>query len=405
VDEQGLYAHWDLTPGVDSNNDFRHAANTMGWVVEIDPYNLDAIPRKRTAMGRFGHEGAMPARVEAGKPLVYYMGDDARGEYIYKFVSRRPWDPADTNASGIAMGDKYLDDGRLYVASFHADGNGHWNELSMDNPAIASYAAYPFDNQADVLIHSRLAADAVGATPMDRPEWAGVHPLTGEVYVTLTNNSERGTQLPLEPANPRYYDDGEGNKGNPNGHIIRLREQDDSPAATRFQWDVYLFGAEASVASREVNLSGLSEENDFSSPDGLWFSQAQPGLMWIQTDDAAFTGVSNCMMLAAIPGRLGDGGRYTITNQPLSSHNEPDSNEKGEQQTTRIGQQANTNALRRFLVGPRGCEITGICETPGGCSQRRHQSVHQSLATHWPRRHSHSGQQCTATQCHHRHPP
>lgn len=148
----------------------------------------------------------MPAQVVPGQPLVYYMGDDARGEYIYKYVSTRVWDPADAAQGGLAIGDKYLGDGRLYAARFNADGSGAWSELNIANPAIAARPAYAFANQADVLIHARLAADALGATPMDRPEWAGVHPVTGEIYITLTNNSHRGKEgRPLAPANPRYY--------------------------------------------------------------------------------------------------------------------------------------------------------------------------------------------------------
>lgn len=141
----------------------------MGWVVEIDPYNPDATPRKRTALGRFGHEGAMPGKVIPGKPLVYYMGDDARGEYIYKYVSNRKWRPSDAVRNNLEMGDQYLDDGKLYVATFNADGTGVWSELDIANPAISGYAGYAFADQADVLINCRLAADAVGATPWIAP--------------------------------------------------------------------------------------------------------------------------------------------------------------------------------------------------------------------------------------------
>jgi secreted PhoX family phosphatase len=364
-----LYNRWDLTPGTGPGSDFRNAANTMGWVVEIDPYDAHSVPRKRTALGRFGHEGAMPAKVAAGKPLVYYMGDDARGEYIYKYVSSRNWHPADATHGGLANGDKYLDDGKLYVATFNADGSGAWTELTIANPAIANYAGYAFTDQADVLINCRLAADAVGATPMDRPEWTGVHPVTGDVYVTLTNNSDRGKTTPtaggksrgLDAANPRYYDE-DGGKGNVNGHIIRIREARGEAAATVFHWDVYLFGAEADkFADANINVSGLTDDNDFSSPDGLWFSQRIPGLMWIQTDDGAYTDTSNCMMLAAIPGRYGDGGAVAIDNLAV-----PSNGGANQTVTTYVGKPASANNLRRFLVGPKGCEITGICETPDG---------------------------------------
>lgn len=365
---EDLYARWDITPGVSANADFRNAANTMGWVVEIDPYSPTSVPRKRTAMGRFGHEGAMPAKVVAGKPLVYYMGDDARGEYIYKYVSTRNWDAADANIGGLVIGDKYLDDGKLYVATFNADGSGTWTELTISNSTIAS-ASFGFANQADVLVNCRIAADVVGATPMDRPEWTGVHPNSGDIYITLTNNSDRGKTgattggkpRGLDAANPRYYDDGEGNKGNPNGHIVRIKESGSNPAATTFNWDVYLFGAESGLDATSINISGLTDENDFSSPDGLWFSKAKPGLMWLQTDDGAYTDVTNCMMLAALPGTHGDGGSVSVINNSV-----PSNTNANQTVTTYAGKDATSATLRRFLVGPKGCEITGICETPDG---------------------------------------
>lgn len=365
-----LYKRWDITPGAGTAvEDYRNAANTMGWVVEIDPYNPDATPRKRTALGRFGHEGAMPGKVIPGKPLVYYMGDDARGEYIYKYVSNRKWRPSDAVRNNLEMGDQYLDDGKLYVATFNADGTGVWSELDIANPAISGYAGYAFADQADVLINCRLAADAVGATPMDRPEWTGVHPFTGDVYVTLTNNTDRGKTgttgggkpRGLDAANPRYYDE-DGSKGNVNGHIIRLREAGREADATSFEWDVYLFGAESDkFGDSNINVSSLTDDNDFSSPDGLWFSQVIPGLMWLQTDDGAYTDTTNCMMLAAVPGKVGDGGEVAIENLAVPSNG-------GADQTiaTYVGKPVTDKTLRRFLVGPKGCEITGICETPDG---------------------------------------
>ncbi len=140
-------------------------------------------------MGRFAHEGAWLAKVEAGKPLVWYMGCDSRNEYIYKYVSSANWDPVDASR-GLAAGDKYLDDGKLYVAKFNADGTGNWVELSFGaNGITAASTVYPFADQADVLINTRLAADVIGATKMDRPEWGAVDPVTGAVYMTLTNNN------------------------------------------------------------------------------------------------------------------------------------------------------------------------------------------------------------------------
>ena len=197
-----------------------------------------------------------------GKPLAVYMGDDSRNEYIYKFVSTATWVAADASAADrIAIGDKYLDAGKLYVAKFNADGTGQWIELDH---------------------HQRRRSPATPATPSPtrptcwstraspptrsaRPRWtvpsgARVHPTTGEIYFTLTNNSNRSvepspaSQLGPDAANPRVYTDIRGaatvQPGNVNGHIIRIEEAGGEPAATTFTWDIYLFGAEAGAPTR-----------------------------------------------------------------------------------------------------------------------------------------------------------
>ena len=160
-----LYGRWNAeVVAAGATEDYRNVANTYGWVVEIDPFNATSTPKKRTALGRFGHEGSWLGPVTAGKPLVWYSGDDSRGEYIYKYVSTANWDPADATR-GTAAGDKYLDDGKLYVAKFNADGTGGWIELKFGSDKInANSPNYAFADQADVLINARLAADAVGAT-------------------------------------------------------------------------------------------------------------------------------------------------------------------------------------------------------------------------------------------------
>jgi secreted PhoX family phosphatase len=193
---------------------------------------------------------------------------------------------------------------------------------------------------------------------MDRPEWTAVNPKTGECYVTLTNNNAAGRPLAgTNAANPRSYNNPAGAAaGNPNGHIVRFADTGGEPAATTFQWDIYLFGARSN-APADVNLSLLSAENDFSSPDGLWFSQATPGLAWIETDDGAYTDTTNCMLLAALPGTVGDGAARTITNT---------SGLATAQQATFIGKAPGTEGLRRLLVGPKECEITGIAESGDG---------------------------------------
>ncbi|MCW5653727.1 PhoX family phosphatase [Hydrogenophaga sp.] len=348
------YARWNISAkGAGARDDYRNEMNTFGYIVELDPYDRNSVLRKRTALGRMGHENATFARPRAGEPVVAYMGDDARGEYIYKFVSAAPWDPADARpANRLAAGDKYLDKGTLYVARFKNDGSGEWLKLSMDNPVIAGSSYFEFKDEADVAVFTRLAADAVGATRMDRPEWAGVNPRNGEVYITLTNNSAR-TPSTTDAANPRAYTDlkaGKEQKGNVHGHIMRLAEA--TPAADTFRWDIYLFAAEADADRSSVNLSNLTDENDLSSPDGLVFSKAT-GICWIETDDGAYTDKTNCMLLAALPGQRGDGESRTLTHG-------------SRQVTTHVGRTQTPATLKRFLVGPKGAEITGITETPDG---------------------------------------
>jgi secreted PhoX family phosphatase len=381
---EDLFVRWTSSvTGASAAEDYRNVFNTFGWVVEIDPFNPDAAPVKRTALGRFNHEGAWPAPAVAGQPLVWYMGDDARNEYIYKFVSKAVWDPKDVGG-GLAVGAKYLDEGTLYVAKFNAGGSGQWLELTFGkNGLTATNTTYAFADQADVVTNARLAGDVLGATKMDRPEWGAVNPRNGEVYMTLTNNNASnrvdpasaaaltGRQAKPDAANPRFYNDGEGNTGNPNGHIIRWHEAGNLVSATSFTWDIYLFGAENDAAA-DVNISGLTAVNDFSSPDGLNFDSR--GLLWIQTDDGAYTDVTNCMMLAAVPGQVGDGGKATTV---------------GGTETIK-GTNATDSTVRRFLVGPVQCEITGIAMTPDHKTlffNVQHPGEEGSLAapaSHWP---------------------
>ncbi|MBB4859978.1 secreted PhoX family phosphatase [Novosphingobium chloroacetimidivorans] len=381
-----LYTRWNATATADSAlQDFRNEPNQFGWVVEIDPYDPASTPRKRTALGRFGHEGAF-VRAVSGKKVGVYMGDDARNEYLYKFVSNATYASADAGATNrLAMGDKYFDAGTLYVAKFNADGTGQWLPLVFGQvparPASGSTPAYTFVDQADILINTRLAADALGATPMDRPEWTEGNPNTGEIYLTLTNTNAASRPLNrTDAANPRHYNDPKGSTapvpdpatppqptnqfGNPNGHIIRIREAGDDTASLTFRWDIYLFGADSAQADANVNISGLTADNDFSSPDGLFFSRTSNAaggvkpVLWIQTDDGAFTDRTNNQMLAALPGSVGDGGAKTITNR--------DSTGATATQATIAGAAASSATLRRFLVGPSQCEITGIDSTPDG---------------------------------------
>ncbi len=288
--------------------------NRFGWVVEIDPYAPQSKPVKRTALGRIKHEGAHPS-VGPDRRIAFYMGDDEGFEYIYKFVTARAWDPANRAANR-----DLLDDGVLYVARFNADGTGDWLALEPGQNGLT--AANGFASQAEVLVKTRQAADRAGATPMDRPEWGAVHPVTREVYMTLTNNTARGrdTRPGPDAANPRA--------NNAFGHIIRWREDGDDVAATRFRWDIFALGGVPT--NPDPAKRGRFKGDMFACPDGLWFDAR--GVLWVQTD------ISPTALLRGEFAPLGN-------NQLLAA--DPASGE-----------------FRRFLVGPRGCEITGFTTTP-----------------------------------------
>ena len=355
------FARWNVAAvGSTPADDFRNEPNTFGFNLEIDPLAPNAVPAKRVAMGRFAHEAAVCGLPQEGTPLAFYMGCDSRNEYIYKFVTTALWDAKDIGG-GMAAGDKYLTEGKLYVAKFNADGTGQWLELTLSDPRIAKHSAYPFAHQADVLVNARHAADAVGATKMDRPEWGAVNHRNGEIYFSLTNNNASNrTPTKVDAANPRAYMDIDGKKGagNPNGHIIRFKEDANRSTAAGFAWDIFIFGAEEDAG--DANLSKLTTKNSFSSPDGLWFSQAT-GICWIQTDDGAMTDETNCMLLAAVPGQVGDGGKVTVNNRMTINGADVTG-----QQTTFIGATLGEARLRRFLVAPKGAEVTGITETEDG---------------------------------------
>lgn len=242
--------------------EYVNETNRFGWVVEIDPMNPYAKPVKRTALGRFKHEGV--AVVEGrGKRIVGYMGDDEQFEYIYKFVSEKNWKAL--RAQGMSP----LDHGTLYAAKFNDDGTGEWLELSLANPAVAA----EFNDQAAVVINARKAADLAGATPMDRAEWTTVAP-NGDVYCTLTNNSAREETGPGSPRAP-----------NPHGHIVRWRDSDQH-VGTTFVWDIFAIADE----THGTNAAA------FGSPDGLW---ADPdGRLFIQTDGSQPHGLNDQLLVA-----------------------------------------------------------------------------------------------------------
>jgi secreted PhoX family phosphatase len=285
---------------VDAN---RNELNHFGWVVEIDPFDPTSMPVKRTALGRIKHEGAWCT--ESGGRVVVYSGDDENGDYLYKFVGDSPWRQV------RASGQNPLDHGILYVAKFYGDGAGEWL------PLVHGVGPLTFANgwldEADVLIRTRMAADAVGATRLHRPEWVAVDPRSQEVYVTLTNGTGNGA-----PVNS-------GRDPNPYGHIIRFNESRRSD--TSFAWDVFLLAGDPAY-----DPAVPSDQSIFGSPDALWIDP--DGIVWIQTD------ISNSSQLR--PER----GYDNIGNNALLAAN------------------PRTGELKRFLTGPRGCEITGIITTP-----------------------------------------
>jgi secreted PhoX family phosphatase len=329
VTDQDVYARFNASSlGASATEDYRNEPNTFGWVVEIDPFDPNSVPVKRTALGRFAHEGVIFQEAKEGKPLVCYSGDDAQNEYIYKFISKAKYNKK-------KAGGWMLDEGTLYAARFDADGSGKWLALDINDPdfqAACLQKGVVFTDQADVLINTRLAADTVGATKMDRPEWGAVHPFTGEVYFALTNNSGR-TPAQVDAANPRGP--------NPYGHIIRFRESDKWGAGTTFSWDIFL------LSGPQGDSSNLDENSIHASPDGLWFDQR--GVLWIQTDMSGSQETSgpfgNNQMLAVNP-------------------NDP-------------------SDIRRFLVGPPLCEVTGIITTPNGRTAFVN-IQHPDGTSHWP---------------------
>lgn len=291
----------------------------FGWVVEIDPFDPTATPVKRTALGRKRQESATCTVAKDGR-LVVYMGDDSRFEYIYKFVSRDKVRPG-TDAAARAANRHLLDEGTLYAARYDAGGRGQWLELTHGRNGLD--AANGFADQAEVLIHARLAGDHVGATKMDRPEWIAIHPQSGEVYVTLTNNSQRGDAGKPAPdaANPRA--------NNLFGGILRWREDAGDAAATGFAWDHFALAGDPAQPGSGARYPS-AEADAFGAPDGLHFDRG--GLLWIQTDMSGqvigkppYTALGNNQMLCADPA---------------------------------------SGRIKRFLTGPNGCEITGCVVTP-----------------------------------------
>ena len=266
------YDRFDLTK--DPNEPFR-----FGWVVEIDPYDPHFIPKKRTALGRLKHEAAT-AVVAPDDRVTVYTGDDERFEYMYKFVTAGKYDP-----NNRAANFNLLDDGTLYVAKFNDDGTGQWLPLVYGQETLV---APHFTSQAEVLINTRFAADAVGGTKMDRPEDIETNPVNGKLYCVMTNNTNRGTgsNPAVNGANPRT--------GNRHGHIIELTEDGNDPTSLAFTWEIFLLCGNPATQpvdsptptqpAEATYFGGFdhSKVSPISCPDNITFDRK--GNLWIATD-------------------------------------------------------------------------------------------------------------------------
>ena len=286
--------------------------NRAGYIVEIDPFDPNSTPKKRTALGRFKHENAEVVVASNGH-VVVYLGDDERGEFLYKFVSEGKYSQGGDNSN-------LLESGSLYVAKFYDNGTGEWLALTPETTGMA--------DQAQISIHTRQAASAVGATTMDRPEWVAANTRKVEAYCCLTNNKNRGVKpnaggddTSVNGPNPR--------EANKYGQIVRWVPANEDHSASDFSWDLFAIAGNPTVHSdANAGSANITADNMFNSPDGLAFDSN--GLIWIQTDgnytnEKDFAGMGNNQMLVADP---------------------------------------ETGEIRRFMVGPNECEITGICWSP-----------------------------------------
>lgn len=261
-------------------------AHRFGWVVEVDPFDPAAAPRKRTALGRFKHEGAN-VRVTGDGVVVAYMGDDEVFEYAYKFVSSgraRPGGRPEDRAANLTL----LDQGTLYVARFTGEapagggpaGRGEWLPLVESLPDGTARSLVPGMSGADVLLFTRQAADTVGATKMDRPEDVEPHPTSGRVYMALTNNDERGVEGNPGPdaPNPRV--------ANTNGQVLELTEDGGDPAARGFSWSLLLVCGDPAAADTYFGGFPKDQVSPISCPDNLAFDPVH-GHLWVATDGNA----------------------------------------------------------------------------------------------------------------------
>ncbi|HTU65038.1 MAG TPA: PhoX family phosphatase [Steroidobacteraceae bacterium] len=338
--ENSFYG-WDFQ---DARFDLRnepHEPLRFGWMVEIDPHDPRSMPRKRTALGRFQHEGANSIVGRTGH-VAAYMGDDEKFEYIYKFVTRDRFD-----AKNPAANRDLLDHGTLYAARFDADGTGVWLPLVHDEKGPLNSKA-GFANQGDVVIKARAAADLLGATPMDRPEDVEPSPHTGRIYIACTKSEDRANtkdadwnghqpDTGLNAANPR--------PDNKSGHIIEIAETGDDATATTFSWNVFLLAgdpgagryivdardiAPGKVGSTDTYYAGYANAADVSPvhcPDNLGIDPQ--GRLWIVSDTDDRKSANNGCFVVPVDGP-----------------------ERGR--------------LQQLASGPAGCEVCGCEFTPDG---------------------------------------
>lgn len=316
ISKKGRKYYWErIAPRFDIAKE-PNEPNRFGYIVEVDPKDPSKPIKKRTALGRFKHENAEVVIAKNGQ-VVVYMGDDERGEFLYKYVSHGIYEQGQST-SGL------LDKGTLYVAKFYDDLTGSWLPLTPETTGLS---------QAEICIHTRLAASKLGATTMDRPEWVAASPVRNEVLCALTNNKNRGLKpnkggddTPVGGANPREM--------NIYGQILKWIPEKEDHTSTNFTWSLFalagnpvLYKANAENIQEKLKAGSpnINAGNLFNSPDGLAFDSK--GMLWIQTDgkysnQGEFVGMGNNQML--------------------------------------VGNTA-TGEIRRFLVGPKECEVTGIC--------------------------------------------
>tara|TARA_R110002012_G_scaffold40122_2_gene110667 strand:+ start:3564 stop:5444 length:1881 start_codon:yes stop_codon:yes gene_type:complete len=307
---EGRYAYEKFDARFDLSKE-PNEPNRHGWVTEVNPLDPQSTPVKHTALGRFKHENAEMVQANDGR-IVVYMGDDERGEFIYKYVSNGTW------AEGQPT-DGLLSDGILHVAKFNDDMSGEWLPLTPETTGM---------DIPEMLVFARMAGSKVGATTMDRPEWIAANPLRVEAYCALTNNKNRGVkpnaggdETPVGGPNPR-----ETNKF---GQIVRWRPTGEDHGAPDFTWDLYVMAGNPGVYDNKyAGSNNVNEGNMFNSPDGMAFSS--DGMLWIQTDGddsnaEEFKGQGNNQMLIGDP---------------------------------------KTGEIARFLTAPHGAEVTGLTWSP-----------------------------------------